>query len=1089
KEGAAEDLEENETQAPYQIYDWYDLNDTRGNLGADYIMMNDLDQDTAGYDELVNTTDGWNPIGNENNYFTGTFDGNRFKIKDLYIDRRNTDYVGLFSYMGSNANIVYLGLESVNITGGNNVGGLIGGNGGYVYGSFVHGSITGNNYVGGLVGYATTDDTSSIDVNNSYMIGSVDGTDYVGGLIGYSADALASYCYSTASVTGSSNVGPLIGSGTSWAGALDSYWNMETSGHNVSTYGEGRNTTEMTWEYLNTYHDWDFNNTWTDGDHATVIDQEGNWGYPALEWQEWVEPASNFSVNVNNISAGEEPLIEILDVEHEDGTPVEGELEVDMTINGTTYTENLTFSSGEANYTWDVITEAGTYTAEVTIDGVMRDDTFTVDALGPDSVSLGTQPQDTEAGQIINGPPEASVEDRYGNAVEGVDVEVYEDGGYDFDSGTTIQTTGGNGVATFDDLVINTTGTYQLVFNATGVPENATSNTFEINSSDANSLEILDAPVAITAGTSFDLTVQATDEYGNPAEGQALDNFEIESEYDGVVYSEANITLDGNGNYTATILEGEVITADDQHTLMAYADTVSSDSVNISVEPDDADNVSVHTQPQDTEAGQIINGPPEALVEDQYGNAVEGLDVEVYEDGGYGFDSGTTIQTTGSDGVATFDDLVINTAGTYQLVFNATGVPENATSIEFQVFSSDPHYIEINPQSSTVPAGDTQNYTATAYDEYDNEIEDVTSDTVWSIESGAGGSWSGNIYTSENAGNWTVTGAYSQATNPEDDATLNVEAAEVYHVEIVPSDNQTIDAGQTIDFSAEAFDEHGNTITDTDTDFDWDGTNGNGTFYEEEVGIYYVQAHYDTVSSMEIEVEVIPAEADHIEITPQEKDIPVGGSISYTAIAYDGYENEIEEVTNETTWDIEEGAGGGWDQENGNYTSENVGTWNVTAVYTHNGNEMTDDATVNVIESNVERIEIFPREATILAGETQEYNATAYDSEGNEFDVTADTNWSIEDGAGGEWDGNVYTSEFAGTWIVIGTYTDGGEELTDNATLIVEPADVDHIMVEPEDETIISGETLTYYATAYDEFGNEIGDVTGETNWSIEEGA
>ncbi len=72
--------------------------------------------------------------------------------------------------------------------------------------------------------------------------------------------------------------------------------------------------------------------------------------------------------------------------------------------------------------------------------------------------------------------------------------------------------------------------------------------------------------------------------------------------------------------------------------------------------------------------------------------------------------------------------------------------------------------IKIIPASSTIPAGGTQGYTATAYDINGNSLGDVTGSTTWSITSGAAGSWSSATYTSANTGIWTVTATYSGLT-------------------------------------------------------------------------------------------------------------------------------------------------------------------------------------------------------------------------------------------------------------------------------------------------------------------------------------
>jgi hypothetical protein len=70
-------------------------------------------------------------------------------------------------------------------------------------------------------------------------------------------------------------------------------------------------------------------------------------------------------------------------------------------------------------------------------------------------------------------------------------------------------------------------------------------------------------------------------------------------------------------------------------------------------------------------------------------------------------------------------------------------------------------HIIIAPESASITTAETQAYTATAYDQYNNIIGDVTGETTFAITAGAGGSWADNVYTSQNAGTWTVTGTYN----------------------------------------------------------------------------------------------------------------------------------------------------------------------------------------------------------------------------------------------------------------------------------------------------------------------------------------
>ncbi len=127
-------------------------------------------------------------------------------------------------------------------------------------------------------------------------------------------------------------------------------------------------------------------------------------------------------------------------------------------------------------------------------------------------------------------------------------------------------------------------------------------------------------------------------------------------------------------------------------------------------------------------------------------------------------------------------------------------------------------------------------------------------------------------------------------------------------------------------------------------------------------------------------------------------------------------------------------------------------------------------------------IEIGPAGKTITAGKTIDFDAFAYD----EFDngigyVTEETNWAIDEKAGGNWTGSEYRAEFAGTWIVTGSYEDVSK---DRVNLTVEPGPLDHVKIEPEeDQTISPGENIDFSAGAYDRYGNLITDEESEFTW------
>ena len=237
---------------PYQIADWYDLDNVRNLLTSYFIVINDLDCSSAGYEELASPTanggKGWEPIGyaywdppNERwsgSTFTGTFDGCGHEIRDLFIDRSYEDSVGLFGLVNGGGVIKDTGVVNANVTGINNsglsgVGALVGGTNGTVTSCYATGNVRGTSGAGGLVGYCSSGtvtnchanasvtgdwgvgglvgDTRVSTVTNCYATGNINGTWGVGGLVGYRYMDSLTNCYATGSVTGNGHAGGLVG--------------------------------------------------------------------------------------------------------------------------------------------------------------------------------------------------------------------------------------------------------------------------------------------------------------------------------------------------------------------------------------------------------------------------------------------------------------------------------------------------------------------------------------------------------------------------------------------------------------------------------------------------------------------------------------------------------------------------------------------------------------------------------------------------------------------------------------------------------------------------------------------------------------
>ncbi len=140
--------------------------------------------------------EGWLPIGDEQEPFVGVFNANGKTLSNLFIDRPDSDIVGLFAELGTNARVEGLGLLDLKLVGNDKVGGLAGIGDGVIVNSYAVGEVEGRRgRVGGLVG----ENRTSGAIVNSYARIEVSGIYYVGGLVGINAGRIRN-CYAISRV-------------------------------------------------------------------------------------------------------------------------------------------------------------------------------------------------------------------------------------------------------------------------------------------------------------------------------------------------------------------------------------------------------------------------------------------------------------------------------------------------------------------------------------------------------------------------------------------------------------------------------------------------------------------------------------------------------------------------------------------------------------------------------------------------------------------------------------------------------------------------------------------------------------------------
>ena len=141
----------------------------------------------------------------------------------------------------------------------------------------------------------------------------------------------------------------------------------------------------------------------------------------------------------------------------------------------------------------------------------------------------------------------------------------------------------------------------------------------------------------------------------------------------------------------------------------------------------------------------------------------------------------------------------------------------------------------------------------------------------------------------------------------------------------------------------------------------------------------------------------------------------------------------------------------------------------------------------DVTAGPLDHLVLSPANSTIPAGGSQDYTAEGFDAEGNDLgDVTADTTFTISPhGGGASCTGATCTANLVGDYTVTGTDTIG-PTAKGTATLHVQAGNVATIAIAPSNAAMRAGDTQAYTAEAFDAEGNDLGDVTADTTFTID---
>jgi len=222
------------TQAePFQIATQDQLNHVRAHLGegAFFVMTNDITitkDFEPNAEAFLSAAADWSngnfqPIGNKDNPFVGTFSGNGYKIEGLYImgtvpsaelvgARELASYAGLFGSIAESSVISNLKIDKS--------------------------QIYGKDYTGGISGY-------SLGIIRNAGVGEtavLKGGSFTGGITGYNGN-LVEKCFSNVDIQGKTVTGSLIGK--NYGALRNSYWLRTSYPESVGSSGMNSSISEV----------------------------------------------------------------------------------------------------------------------------------------------------------------------------------------------------------------------------------------------------------------------------------------------------------------------------------------------------------------------------------------------------------------------------------------------------------------------------------------------------------------------------------------------------------------------------------------------------------------------------------------------------------------------------------------------------------------------------------------------------------------------------------------------------------------------------------------------------------------------------
>ncbi len=617
---------------------------------------------------------------------------------------------------------------------------------------------------------------------------------------------------------------------------------------------------------------------------------------------------------------------------------------------------------------------------------------------------------------------------------------------------------------TVEPTSVNTNASGQATFTIT-TPANVQDNQVEVSAGGQTATAALAStagppavvqssmePAQVVAGQEAKVDVLVLDQANNPVPGAQV-TFNTSGE--GASVTPPQATTDAQGRASAVLKAGPSAGASQVQVSVAGLEPRVS---RFESRPDVAAQLTLQSDMPATIAGGSVNLA--VTVADTHGNAVPNATVQL-EVGPAGATLDASTLTTDANGAASTALHLSTTAGTNTVTATVDGVDP----VQLEVTGREPADIRVSPATATIDMLGTQTFSAVAEDVEGHSIP-VTPE--WQVIGENGTIDVDGTFKATGLGEATVLGVYGGLKGG---AQVTIVTGDVATVEVTPSE-QTVTAGENVQFQAQAFNAHRHPLDVTPSwsvGDDVGEIDAVGLFTAQKAGEGQVIATAGAQSG-QAQVTVVPGALAEVKVEPTTIRLKAGESVQLQAKGFDAADNE---VALEPVWSLT--ADLGELTADGTFNALRAGAGEIVA---EAGPTPTVIAIpVEVTAAELDRVEVDPATLTVSAGAQHVFEATGYDAFNNLIEVEPE--WTLSEEGIGQIDaqGSFYARQTGSVQL-----TASVGEIKGEASITVKPDKLARLTILPTGPlTLSAGTTVSFTLSGFDAYDNT---VALEHEWS-----